>query len=155
MAVTFDGINKQIILPSTGSYSVQIDLYGDWKEWIALTDNAKFFPAFDTTGGDDVGSGEEISPYFFLRTDLGWQIKAPEQDGDVIIRGNLFPRVAGQSMFLPSTGGFTVLISQNVSAQSLTRTSENGGGLSIVDVKRAIRQSISPKDKAVIMNKAR
>jgi len=155
MAVTFDGINKQIILPSTGSYSVQIDLYGDWKEWVALTDNAKFFPAFDTTGGDDVGSGEEISPYFFLRTDLGWQIKAPEQDGDVIIRGNLFPRVAGQSMFLPSTGGFTVLISQNVSAQSLTRTSANGGGLSIVDVKRAIRQSISPKDKAVIMNKAR
>ena len=122
MAVTFDGINKQIILPSTGSYNVEVDLYGDWKEWVALADNAKFYPAFDTTGGDDVGSGEEISAYFFLRTDLGWKIKAPEQDGDVIIRGNLFPRVAGDAMFLPSTGEFTVLISQNVSAQSLTRT---------------------------------
>jgi hypothetical protein len=120
MAVSFDGVNKIIELPSTGSFDAEIDLYSDWKEWVLLSDNAKFLPAFDTTGGDDIGLGQEISPYFFLRTDLGWKIKAPEQDGDVVVQGNLFPRVSGQSLFLPPTGNFTVLITQSLSAKAVT-----------------------------------
>jgi len=119
MAVSFDGVTKIIQLPSTGSYDTEIDLYSDWKEWVMLSDNAKFEPAFDTTGGDDIGAGQEIAPYFFLRTDLGWKIRAPEQDGDVIIQGNLFPRVSGQSLFLPPIGSYTVLITQSLSARAV------------------------------------
>ncbi len=120
MAVSFDGVNKIIELPSTGSFDAEIDLYSDWKEWVLLSDNAKFLPAFDTTGGDDIGLGQEISPYFFLRTDHGWKIKAPEQDGDVIVQGNLFPRTSGDSLFIPPTGDFTVLITQSLSAKAVT-----------------------------------
>lgn len=119
MSVNFDGVNKIISLPNTGSYDTEIDLYSEWKEWMALSDNAKFLPAFDTTGGDDIGTGQEIAPYFFLRTDLGWRIQAPEQDGDVVIQGNLFPRVSGQSLFLPPLGDYTVLITQSLSAKAV------------------------------------
>ena len=119
MAVSFDGVNKIINLPSTGSFDTEIDLYSNWKEWVILSDNAKYLPAFDTTGGDDIRSGQEIAPYFFLRTDLGWKIKAPEEDGDIVVQGNLFPRVSGQSLFLPPTGDFTVLITQSLSAKAV------------------------------------
>ena len=127
MSVNFDGINKVISLPNTGSYDTEINLYSEWKEWIALSDNAKFLPAFDTTGGDDIGTGQEIAPYFFLRTDLGWRIQAPEQDGDVGIQGNLFPRVSGQSLFLPPLGDYTVLITQSLSAKAVVLNLEQLG----------------------------
>lgn len=117
--VNFDGANKKIVLTTTGTYDTEIDLYSEWKEWVILSDNAKFLPAFDTTGGDDIGLGQEIAPYFFLRTDLGWKIQAPEADGDIIIQGNLFPRVSGQSLFLPPVGNYTVLITQNLSAKAV------------------------------------
>ena len=119
MAVSFDGVNKIIELPSTGSYDAEVDLYSEWKEWMLLGDNSKFLPAFDSTGGDDIGSGQEIAPYFFLRTDLGWKIQAPEQDGDVVIQGNLFPRSSNQSLFLPPLGNYTVLITQSLSAKAV------------------------------------
>ena len=127
MSVNFDGINKVISLPNTGSYDTEINLYSAWKERIALSDNAKFLPAFDTTGGDDIGTGQEIAPYFFLRTDLGWRIQAPEQDGDVVIQGNLFPRVSGQSLFLPPLGDYTVLITQSLSAKAVVLNLEQLG----------------------------
>ena len=126
MAVVFDGANKSINLTSVGSYDTEADLYSEWKEWVALSDNAKYLPAFDSTGGDSIGSGNSISPYYFLRTDLGWKIASPEEDGDVILVGNLYPRVAGHSLFSPPSGNYTVLIIQALSSQSVT-SSVSGG----------------------------
>jgi len=119
MPVTFDAPNRKIILPAAGSYDVQIDLYSDWKEWVQQSDNAKYPPAFDTIGGDSIGAGQEVAPYFFLRTDFGWRIQAPETDGNVVIQGNLFPRDPGDSLFLPPLGDFTVLITQQLSSQAV------------------------------------
>lgn len=119
MSVSFDGANQVITLSSAGTYNVETDLYSEWKEWVLLSDNAKFLPAFDTTGGDSIGSGQEIAPYFFLRTDLGWVIKAPEEDGEVLMLGNLFPRSAGQALFEAPDGNFTVLIKQSLSSQAI------------------------------------
>ena len=117
--VTFDGVQKTIFLNSTGTYDVSLDLYSEWKEWAALTDNLKFAKAFDAVGGDDIGGGQSVSPYYFLRTDNGWRIQSPESDGDVIVSGNLFPRVSTDSLFLPSIGDFTVLITQQLSARAI------------------------------------
>lgn len=128
MPVSFDGPSTTITLPATGTYDAEIDLYSDWKEWVVQGDNAKYLPAFDATGGDDIGGGQEIAPYFFLRTDYGWSIKAPEQDGDLIIQGNLFPRVSGQSLFSPPDGDFTVLITQSLSAKAVV-VNTGGSGL--------------------------
>lgn len=139
MAVSFDGANRRINLLAVGSYDSEIDLYSAWKAWLASSDNAKYHPAFDTTGGDSIGSGNSISPYYFLRTDLGWKIASPEADGDVILVGNLYPRVAGQSLFAPPTGNYTVLITQSLSSQSVT----TGGGLTVEQLTAALDAGVN------------
>tara|TARA_R110000851_G_scaffold269143_1_gene421791 strand:- start:62 stop:637 length:576 start_codon:yes stop_codon:yes gene_type:complete len=115
---TFNGDTLTIQLPSVGSYDVESELYSAWKEWVLLSDNAKYPVAFETTGGDDIGGGQQIAPYFFCRNDLGWRIKAPQENGEVIIRGNLFPRNPLSTMFVES-GGFDAFIRQEVSTRAV------------------------------------
>ena len=119
MAVTFNGPELRIELPSVGGYDAQVDLYSDWKEWIKVGDNAKFPKAFDTTGGDDTGEGQSIAPYFFLRNDLGWRIASPEEDGQVVIDGNLFPRDPALPVFVPPVGDYAILLLLKISNQAL------------------------------------
>jgi hypothetical protein len=131
MAVaTFDGDTLTIQLPNVGSYIVEIDLYSAWKDWIRLADNAKYSVAFETTGGDDIGGGQEIAPYFFCRNDSGWRIKAPPENGEIIIQGNLFPRAPNSPMFIES-GGFDAFIRQEVSTRAVVV--ETGGGITNQD----------------------
>ena len=118
MPATFDGPNLRILIPAPGTFSAEVDLYSDWKEWARLSDNAKFPPAFDTTGGDAIGGGSEIAPYFFLRNDLGWRIAAPEATGEVTIDGNLFPRDSARPVFVAPAGSFTVTFRQIVSSRA-------------------------------------
>jgi hypothetical protein len=115
---TFDGANLHITLPSIGSFDVQTEIYSAWKEWVALSDNAKYPPAFDTTGGDDVGSGQKIAPYFFCRNDLGWRIKMPSQDGEIVVSGNLFPRDSSTTLF-EQTSGFDAFLRLEVSTRAV------------------------------------
>lgn len=118
-SISFNGITKKIILSDVGEYSVQF-LYSEWKRWVQSGSGAPYAPAFDTTGGDDIGGGTLIGQYFFLRTDNGWSIQLPEVSGAVTLTGNLFPRVAGDVMFTnPSSAGVTVRVLVSTSAQAL------------------------------------
>jgi hypothetical protein len=114
----FDGTNLHVTLPSIGTFDVETNLYSAWKEWVSLSDNAKYPPAFDTTGGDNVGGGQEIAPYFFCRNDLGWRIRMPSADGEIIVSGNLFPRDASLSLF-EQTSGFDAFLRQEVSTRAV------------------------------------
>ena len=89
----FDGDNLEINIPAGlgQSIDVQVDLYSDWKEWVKMTGHL-YLPAFETTAGDDLGGGTVISPYFFIRNDLGWRLKSNASDSTVRFEGNLFPR---------------------------------------------------------------
>ena len=50
--VTFDGVNRLIwINDGVTSLDMQIDVYSDWKEWMLLGDNTKYYSAFNTVGG--------------------------------------------------------------------------------------------------------
>jgi len=120
---TFDGANLHITLPSTGSFDTQKNIYSAWKEWIRLSDNAKYPPAFDTTGGDAVGSGQVVAPYFFCRNDLGWRIKMPSADGEIIVSGNLFPRDPDSSLF-EQTSGYDAFLRLEVSTRAVVVTSD-------------------------------
>lgn len=72
-SVTFDGINKLIIINANeSSISVKEDIYSSWKEWASLRDNAKFLPAIRTTGGDPIGGGQFTGDVYFLIN--GWRI---------------------------------------------------------------------------------
>tara|TARA_R110002124_G_scaffold116022_1_gene272218 strand:+ start:132 stop:566 length:435 start_codon:yes stop_codon:yes gene_type:complete len=124
----FDGVNLYITIPSTGSFDVEKNFYSAWKEWIALSDNAKYPVAFDTTGGDSVGSGQEIAPYFFCRNDLGWRIKMPTADGEIVVAGNLFPRNPAVSLFEQTTG-YDAFLRLEVSTRAVVVTVSSGSGL--------------------------
>tara|TARA_R110002012_G_scaffold202065_1_gene371108 strand:- start:896 stop:1393 length:498 start_codon:yes stop_codon:yes gene_type:complete len=122
----FDGDNLHISLPSIGTFDVEINLYSAWKEWLAASDNAKFPPAFDTTGGDNVGGGQEIAPYFFCRNDLGWRIKMPEANGEIIVSGNLFPRNPNAALF-EQTAGYDAFLRLEVSTRAVVIERDTSG----------------------------
>ena len=101
---TFDGPRKHIQLPHVGTTNFTAQtLYQDWKRWMIEGDNCKFLPAFETSGGDPVGDTEEIAPYFFAMNNLGWKVRMPAKDGELVITGNLFPRDHTDTMFLQNT----------------------------------------------------
>lgn len=90
MGFVFDGVEKIISLtPGTTSFDVQ-DMYSRWKDWIQLSDNSKFVPAFgNSVGGESLGGGQFVGGYFFLQN--GWLIKPQAADHTLTVNGNLFP----------------------------------------------------------------
>ncbi|HUV38765.1 MAG TPA: hypothetical protein VMY39_04085 [Planctomycetota bacterium] len=119
MTVSFDGPSLRILIDNIADLDAGADIYSEWKEWVKLSDNAKFHPAFDTTGGDPTRPGQTIAPYFFLRNDLGWRIRAPEVNGEVNIVGNMFARDAAVPVQENSVGSFNSLIRLEISPQAL------------------------------------
>ncbi len=84
--VVFDGMTKQItILPNNTNISVKDDLYSAWKNWVIMSDNAKYLPAFRSIGGDPVGPGKYAGDFYFLMN--GWRIIV---DQPLLIEGNLY-----------------------------------------------------------------
>lgn len=129
MAVTFDGTNLRIILAGIADLDVQNDLYEPWKEWMLLSENAKYPPAFDTIGGDAIGPTTEVAPYFFLRNDYGWRVQAPEASGTINIDGNLFGRSTTSGLFVPPAGAFTVIFNLVVTSRGTVSLVASGSGL--------------------------
>jgi hypothetical protein len=127
MPATFDGDNLRITLPAaTPEVDAKVDLYSDWKEWLKTAANAKYPVAFDTTGGDPTTATGKVAAYYFLRNDNGWRIKPAEEDAEVTIVGNLYPRDATLPMFVETTGAFTVLLSVERDASSVVEISGSG-----------------------------
>lgn len=115
MPTTFDGVNLIITLPSHGGAGIinldaQDDLYEPWKEWVQLSDNAKFPPAFRTIGGDPLTPGITAGAYFFVRNDFGWRIRAAEENSTVTLSGNIAPEDSTLPILIPTVGSFNVLI---------------------------------------------
>ena len=117
MAVTFNGPELRIELPSVGDYDAKVDLYSDWKEWMLAGDNAKYPQAFDTAAGDPIPGGA-LDAAYFLRNDLGWRILVPDTSGEINIVGNLYPRDDSLPSFVRDTGDVLVVRSI-VSAMAL------------------------------------
>ncbi|GAG22873.1 unnamed protein product [marine sediment metagenome] len=117
---TFDGPQK-IITINFGETDIiaQKDLYSAWKRWTLDVDNAKYLQAFRTVGGDVIGVGQTVSPYFFLLN--GWRVRSWEGDHFLTVDGNLFVDEGG-SPFIPLIGDYQVVISLVVSPQSITNT---------------------------------
>lgn len=109
----FDGPNKLFIARSgVTTFDVQIDLYSDWKEELLLSDNMKFLPALRTVGGDPLTAGRTLGDSYFLTN--GWRIRPYEAEHRLLIDGNLFTE-EGDSVVVPTTGDFNVLVEMFVS----------------------------------------
>lgn len=130
MAATFDGTLRLITLESSvTSVDVQVDLYSDWKEWL-LQGNGQYPPAFSTLGGEPLSDVENIDGYYFLRNDLGWRIKPPEEDIEITIIGNLYGTDPDLPIFVTTYGTYDTVISLQVSSSAKVVTVETGTGLS-------------------------
>lgn len=123
---TYDLANKLIIINSgVTSIDAVIDLYSDWKEDVlADAQLAGMDEIFRVTGGDVTGPGRTVSAQVFLRNDLGWRIRGPEEDTEIEIVGNLRPEDTGTAVFVPTLGGYTVLFAIERSADAFDTPGE-------------------------------
>lgn len=85
MAITFDPINKRIVLDS--AYVTAGQIYSRWKEWVLTGSNSKYAQAFSVLGGDPLGGGLFVASYFFLMN--GWRIRPMEANHTLILEGNI------------------------------------------------------------------
>ena len=113
MPITFDPATKRVILDSASVTATE--LYSRSADWLALSDNAKYGAVFRQVGGDDLGSGLSIPPYFFLQNT--WRIRPMEANHNLTITGNLF--VDGGGVPVVSTlGTFQVNVNYTVPVQA-------------------------------------
>ena len=141
MAYTVDPANKRIILDSA-SVTAQ-SIYATWVDWIALSDNIKYLPAFSSAGGDDLGSGLLIPPYYFLEN--GWRVRPMESSHNLTITGNLFVRGGGVPV-VRTLGTFQVNVNYTVPVQAQGISTSGSSGPSVAEIVAGImaQASITP-----------
>lgn len=113
MALTFDTVNKRIIL-DTATITAQ-EIYSGWVDWVVLSDNIKYSQAFLAVGGDNLGGGLSIPPYYFLAN--GWRVRPMEVSHTLTLTGNLFVDGGGDPI-VSTLGSFNVLIRSVVPVQA-------------------------------------
>ena len=133
MAITIDPATKRIILDSA-SVTAQA-IYVAWVDWVVLSDNAKYLPAFSSVGGDALGGGLYIPPYYFLLN--GWRVRPMESSHNLTITGNLF--VDGGGVPVVSTlGTYQVNVNYTVPVQAQGIATSGSTGPSAADIAAAI-----------------
>lgn len=128
--IVFDGPNKRIILDSASVTATEI-----WSRWIDWQAAHPEWPlAFRQVGGDDLGSGLSIPPYYFLQN--GWRVRPMESDHSLVITGNLF--VEGGGVPLVNTlGAYNVLAQYTVPVQA-QGISTGGSGLTLAEIESSL-----------------
>ncbi len=138
MAYTIDPANKRIVLDSTSVTAKSI--YAAWVDWVALSDNIKYLPAFRTAGGDDLGGGLSIPPYYFLLN--GWRVRPMEADQTLTIDGNLFVDGGGDPV-VPTLGDFNVLVKSVVPVQAQGISTSGSTGPSASEIASAVLAALA------------
>lgn len=111
--VTFDGLNRLIKVDSpTTEIDVQIEIYSDWKEWVVLSDNAKWPKAVTAIGGDPITATTKVGITYFLEN--GWRIEPYVGNYLLDIDGNLFTREEGGNPIVSVSGVTTSLTRSNL-----------------------------------------
>lgn len=132
MAITFDALNKRIILDGTSVTASQI--WKAWIDWVVIADNSKYLPALKQIGGDELGSGLLIPPYLFLLN--GWRVRPMEADHDLTITGNLFVEGGGVPV-VRTLGQWQVNVNYTVPVQAQA-ISTAGSSISTGDISNAV-----------------
>lgn len=124
MAILLDPVARRIVLDSA-VVSAQA-IYRAWVDWVADPQNMGHLPALRSVGGDDLGGGLAIPPYYFLQN--GWRVRPMEADHTLTIDGNLFVDRGGEPV-VPTLGVFRVLtrLVVPVQAQALATGGSSGG----------------------------
>jgi hypothetical protein len=103
--VTFDGVNKLIIMDHGVTDLSVKNLYSYWKQWMQTGTNSGFAPAFTVVGGDPTTGSNVITPYFFLSN--GWKIRPYEGNHTLKVDGILITD-DDSDPFVDTIGAFRV-----------------------------------------------
>lgn len=138
MAITINPASKLFILDSA---TVDVsDIYVAWVDWLVLSDNIKYLPAFTTVGGDSLGGSLSIPPYYFLIN--GWRVRPMESSHTLVLTGNLFVDGGGDPI-VPTVGSFNVLVKSVVPVQA--QGISTGGAADPAVVAAAVRALLLPE----------
>ena len=129
MPITFDPAAKRIILDSASVTATE--LYSRSADWLALSDNAKFGAVFRQVGGDDLGGGLSIPPYFFLQG--SWRVRPMESNHTLDLVGNLFVEGGGDPV-VSTLGDYRVLVKNTVPVQAQGISTSGSSGPSAADI---------------------
>lgn len=138
MAYIFDGPNKLIILtPGTTVVGVR-DVLSRWADWVTLSDNAKYLPAFNQVGGNDIdtGVGSSIPIYGFLLN--GWRLRPQEANHTLQVNDGVLLVDGGGDPFVNTLGSFVVRINYQQPVQAITVATGGGSAPTVTEVRDAV-----------------
>ena len=133
MPIVIDPAARRLILDSTNVTAQAI--YVAWADWILLSDNSKYLPAFSSAGGESLGGGLSIPPYYFLEN--GWRIRPMEANQNLIITGNIFAQGGGIPV-VSTLGVFQVNVNYTVSVQAQGISTSGSSGPSAAETAAAV-----------------
>ena len=136
MAITLDGATERIILDSASVSAAQI-----WSAWVDWHEANQQWPlAFQLVGGNALGGGLFIPPYFFLLN--GWRVRPMESSHNLTITGNLF--VDGGGVPVVSTlGTYQVNVNYTVPVQAQGIATSGSTGPTASEIAAAVRADIA------------
>lgn len=135
--ITFDPATRRVILDSASVTATE--LYSRSCDWLALADNMKYGNIFRQVGGDDLGAGLSIPPYFFLQG--AWRIRPMESSHNLTITGNLFVEGGGVPV-VNTVGTYQVNVNYTVPVQAQGFSSSGSTGPTAESIAAAIGQRI-------------
>ena len=136
MAITLDGSTKRILLDSASVSAAQI-----WSAWVDWHEANQQWPlAFQLVGGNALGGGLFIPPYFFLLN--GWRVRPMEASHNLTITGNLFVDGGGVPV-VGTLGTYQVNVNYTVPVQAQGIATSGSTGPTASEIAAAVRADIA------------
>ena len=136
MAITLNGAAKRIILDSASVSAAQI-----WSAWVDWHEANQQWPlAFQLVGGNALGGGLFIPPYFFLLN--GWRVRPMEASHNLTITGNLFVDGGGVPV-VGTLGTYQVNVNYTVPVQAQGIATSGSTGPTASEIAAAVRADIA------------
>ena len=136
MAITLNGAAKRIILDSASVSAAQI-----WSAWVDWHEANQQWPlAFQLVGGNALGGGLFIPPYFFLLN--GWRVRPMEASHNLTITGNLFVDGGGVPV-VGTLGTYQVNVNYTVPVQAQGISTSGSTGPTASEIAAAVRADIA------------
>ena len=136
MPITLNGAAKRIILDSASVSAAQI-----WSAWVDWHEANQQWPlAFQLVGGNALGGGLFIPPYFFLMN--GWRVRPMEASHNLTITGNLFVDGGGVPV-VGTLGTYQVNVNYTVPVQAQGIATSGSTGPTASEIAAAVRADIA------------
>lgn len=136
--ITFDPSSKRVILDSSSVSATE--LYSRSADWLAQSDNAKYGAIFRQVGGDDLGGGLSIPPYFFLQG--AWRVRPMESSHNLTITGNLFVEGGGVPV-VPTIGTHQINVNYTVPVQAQGISTSGSTGTTAAEIVAELLASLN------------